>query len=578
MENIKNELQNIAETIKAITNVDITIVDKNLKRIAGTGPLKNKIGSYAPKNSAFEKALTSGKQYLIFDPSTDELCKTCEARDICTEKLELCIPIKNENKIIGILGMSIFDEKTKLEFITKQEDFKNFESRFSSLISTRINEEKLGGIVEYRSSELLTLINSLNEGIIILDNSKNLLSINKYMIEKLNVKNLINTLNISDILPQSVLNEMAKKDFNGEVGPLQIKGNKFVINSSSIIVKGKKKGIVIVFSDFAKMQESVFKANKISDIITFDDIAGESDVIKYAKRQAYQIADKDVSVLLIGESGTGKEIFARAIHYSSSRKNEIFMPINCGAIPENLIESELFGYEKGSFTGASLTGKIGKFELAKDGTIFLDEIGDLPLNMQVKLLRALEEKEITRIGGLNSIKVSPRIISATHKNLYNMVLEKNFREDLFYRLNVVPINIPPLRERGYDIIILARYFLEKFNKIYEKNIKGFTNNCEKLLLKYPFPGNIRELKNLVEYAVNFTENQYIESELIQKRLNNSNLADDNLTLQKMIKIYEKNVIKEHLSKYGYDLNGKKLTAEKLGISIPTLYRKLNDEF
>ncbi|MEW9094586.1 MAG: sigma 54-interacting transcriptional regulator [Clostridiaceae bacterium] len=576
MKHIGNELQNIAETIKAITGVDVTIVDNNLKRIAGTGVLKDKIGGYVPKNSAFEKSLISGRQYLIIDPSTDDLCVDCHGKDTCKEKLELCIPIKIDNKIIGILGMCIFDDKTKLDFISKQEDFKNFESRLSSLISTKINEEKLGVIVEYRSSELMTLINSLNEGIIILNNNKAILSINKYMKDRLNISNVNPYANISDILPLKIVKNLAERSFNGEIGPITIEKNKFLINASPIIVKGKKQGVVLVFSDFDKMQESVLNASKISGIVTFDDIIGESEAIKYVKSQAIQIAEKDISVLLLGESGTGKEVFARAIHFSSRRKNDVFMPINCGAIPENLIESELFGYEKGSFTGANVTGKIGKFELAKDGTIFLDEIGDLPLHMQVKLLRVLEEKEFMRVGGYTNIKINPRIISATHKNLHNMVLEKRFREDLFYRLNVVPIVIPPLRERGYDIIILAKYFLNKYNNIYNKDIKGFTLSCEQALLSYSFPGNIRELKNLIEYAVNFESKDYIDTETINKKWNNASIGNVDLTLSEMTKTYEKKIIKDYLNRYGNDLNGKKIIAEKLGISIATLYRKIDE--
>lgn len=576
MNNIINELQNIAETIKAITNIDVTIVDNNLKRIAGTGVFKDKIGHYVPKNSAFEKSLTSGRQYLITDPSTDELCIDCHGRDICKEKLELCIPMKINNKIIGILGMCIFDDKTKEEFINKQEDFKTFESRLSSLISTRINEEKLGIIVEYRSSELMTLINSLNEGIIILNNNKIILSINKYMKDRLNISNITQHSSISEILPSKIVDTLIEKDFNGEIGPLNIEKYKFIINASPIIVKNRKQGTVLVFSDFDKMQESVFKAHKVSGIVTFDDIIGESEILKRVKSEAIQIAERDISVLLLGESGTGKEVFAKAIHFSSRRKNEIFMPINCGAIPENLIESELFGYEKGSFTGANISGKIGKFEMAKDGTIFLDEIGDLPLHMQVKLLRVLEEKELMRVGGHDAIKVNPRIISATHKDLPNMVSDKKFREDLFYRLNVVPIIIPPLRERGYDVILLAKYFLEKYNELYSKNIKGFTLNCERALLNFSFPGNIRQLKNLIEYAVNFETSNYIDTETINKKWNNTSVSKMDLTLPEMTKAYEKKVIADYINKYGNDLDGKKLIAQKLGISIATLYRKMDE--
>ena len=248
------------------------------------------------------------------------------------------------------------------------------------------------------------------------------------------------------------------------------------------------------------------------------------------------------------------------------------MAINCGAIPENLIESELFGYEKGSFTGASVHGNPGKFEICKDGTLFLDEIGELPLSMQVKLNRALEEKEILRVGGNNPIKVNPRIISATHCSLASMVENNLFRDDLYYRLNVVPIHLPPLRERGYDVIILSRYFLNRFNNVYKKQLQGFTPEAERLLMGYKFPGNIRELRNLIEYAVIFEENSYIGAENLRKKMGTS--TSENLKLSELTRLYEKSVINSKIQELGGDLESKKKAAKQLGISIATLYRKL----
>lgn len=249
------------------------------------------------------------------------------------------------------------------------------------------------------------------------------------------------------------------------------------------------------------------------------------------------------------------------------------MAINCGAIPENLIESELFGYEKGSFTGANTTGKMGIFEVSKEGTLFLDEIGDLPYPMQVKLLRALEEKEITRVGGYRPIKVNPRIISATHKDLRAMIDKNTFREDLFYRLNIVPIYIPPLRERGYDVILLSRYFLNHFSNVYKKNLVGFTPECERFLLQYNYPGNIRELRNLIEYATIFEENSLVGLDNIKSKVGIKEKSC-NSTLADLTRDFEKSVIESQLQIYGDCLDAKREVAKKLGISIATLYRKL----
>ena len=397
-----------------------------------------------------------------------------------------------------------YDEKAKENLLANKGSYMKFESQLSDIISTIISEKNNEIMLEYSSSKLITLINSLNDGIVIVNNNRDIITTNNYINKKLNL-NLDELPNLCELLTDKVYNKLVSQNFNGEAGPVKLNGMEFIINASPIMVKDTQDGIVLLLSDFNKMKESVLESNRKKDLITFDDIVGESEALLQARREAIQVAGKDASVLIMGETGTGKEVFARAIHTASSRKNDPFMAINCGAITESLIESELFGYEKGSFTGASTSGKPGKFEICKDGTLFLDEIGDLPFLMQVKLNRAIEEKEITRVGGNIPIKVNPRIISATHKPLYSMVEKNLFRDDLYYRLNVVPIYLPPLRTRGYDVIILSRYFLNRFSKIYNKDLVGFAPDSERLLMGYNFPGNIRELKNLVEYAVIFEE-------------------------------------------------------------------------
>jgi transcriptional regulator with PAS, ATPase and Fis domain len=397
---------------------------------------------------------------------------------------------------------------------------------------------------------------------------------NRFIIERLNI-NIDRMPGLNYLLTEKIFNKLAEVEFNGEAGPVKLNGMEFVINANPIMVKGHQEGFVLVLSDFNKMKESVLESNRKNDLITFDDIVGESEALLQARREAIQVADSDASVLIYGETGTGKEVFARAIHNLSKRKNNVFMAINCGAIPENLIESELFGYEKGSFTGANSAGKPGKFEISSDGTLFLDEIGDLPFLMQVKLNRALEEKEITRVGGNTSIKVNPRVISATHKNLSSLVEKNSFRDDLYYRLNVVPIYLPPLRERGYDVIILSRYFLNHFSKVYDKDIKEFSQDAEILLLRHKFPGNIRELRNLVEYAVIFEQNGIIGTENLKRKIIQAP-EDDNVKLAELTKAYEKSVIQNKIKKLGNDLDAKKEAARQLGISIATLYRKIDE--
>jgi len=243
----------------------------------------------------------------------------------------------------------------------------------------------------------------------------------------------------------------------------------------------------------------LFELRKIFENRKIEGIVGKSPKILQALDIVHRVAPTNATVLLMGESGVGKELFAKAIHFLSPRADKPFIAINCAAIPPDLLEAELFGYEKGAFTGA-YTSKKGKFELANGGTIFLDEIGDMPLNLQVKLLRVLQEKEVERIGSSKPIKIDVRIIAATNRNLEKLIKEGKFREDLYYRINVVPIYIPPLRERKEDIPVLVNYFLEVFNKEYGKNVK-VSKEVFEVFLNYHWPGNVRELRNVLERMV-----------------------------------------------------------------------------
>ncbi|CAB1248111.1 sigma-54 interaction domain-containing protein [Clostridium sp. MT-14] len=583
IEQIKNDLQDIAETIKAVIDIDITIMDRRLLRVAGTGRLKKKIGLSAPKNSVFEKCLKSGKSYFIENPGGCTECIICETKTQCDEKAEVCFPIIIDGRAEGIIAMIIFDEDKKEMFLKKRDSYKNFDRRMGELISFRIKEKNMHHKLEYKSTELLTIIDSVNEGIITIDSNNRILNLNRYIKEKFKLKEtyLINK-DVSRIIPEKIVNKFQPNNYYIEEETVTVDFNKsrfnFLLSVRPINFDKGIYGAVITFKDFNKLQQSVFKMDGKNSMFRFKDIIGSSDVFVQVKDQVKQVAKKDMPVLLLGESGTGKELFARAIHYESYRKNEVFMPINCGAIPETLMESELFGYEKGAFTGASNSGKMGKFEIAKDGTIFLDEIGDLPLHMQVKLLRALEEKEIVRIGGISTIKVNPRIIAATNKDLYGMVEKGQFREDLFYRLNVIPIRIPALRQRGNDILELSQYFLDRYNNIYDKNIRDFSEKVKEMFLEYSWPGNVRELQNLIEYAINFEKGSIITSETIRRRTGKFNdRVVENESLRDMVLKYERGIINSFIEKYGSDTDSKKLIAKKLKISTATLYRKIGDE-
>jgi len=279
----------------------------------------------------------------------------------------------------------------------------------------------------------------------------------------------------------------------------------------------------------------------------------------------------NISVTVTGETGTGKELVAKAIHYNSSRAKKPFVPVNVAAIPKDLIESELFGHEKGAFTGAS-SRRIGKFEEANGGTLFLDEMAEMDISLQAKLLRALQEKEIIRIGSNEAVKIDCRIIIATNKNLLEEVNEGNFRQDLYYRLFGLPIELPPLRERGNDVIMLAKHFIQTFCKENQLTERTLSASASKKLLSYSFPGNIRELKSIIELAVTLSDTHEITEESLV--FGSQNMVDNLLTEERSMREYNIEIVNRFLEKYD---NNIKLVAEKLDIGVATIYRMLKEE-
>lgn len=346
-------------------------------------------------------------------------------------------------------------------------------------------------------------------------------------------------------------------------------GTKIISNASPIFINGIIKGVVATSKEVTELQkmmekleaaeakvkyfqEELYRKDKFDE--AFENIIGKSGSLREALTIALKAAKTSSTVLIRGESGTGKELLARAIHQASEKKNKPFIRVNCAAIPESLLESELFGHEKGAFTGA-IRRKLGKFELANHGTIFLDEIGEISRDMQVKLLRVLQEREFERVGGLETIKCNVRVVAATNKNLELAMQQGSFREDLYYRLNVIPITLPPLRDRKGDIPLLAEHFIEKICKKENMAVKGISKNVLSLLEAYHWPGNIRELENIIERALALGEGELLDEEAlpgylraahITKAVELVNLVDDEIMT---MEAYEKQIIQKALQKY-----------------------------
>jgi len=329
----------------------------------------------------------------------------------------------------------------------------------------------------------------------------------------------------------------------------------------------------------ALQKEVTYLRQEIDRNFGFENIIGKSKVMKEIYKVVKQIADSRATILIMGESGTGKELVSRAIHYNGNRRNSPFVTINCAAIPDTLIESELFGYEKGAFTNA-IEKKRGRFELAHEGTLFLDEIGELSLMTQAKILRFLEEKEFTRVGGSKTIKVDVRLIAATNKDLNQLIKKGAFREDLFYRINVVPIVLPPLRERKEDIPLLVDHFIKRFSEENQKAVKGISKEALELMMHYEWPGNVRELENLIERVIALTSNESIQpGELPFSFINTSkvnglkeSILSGEVSFAKAEEHFEKEIIRDALKRTNYVQSH---AAEMLGISRRILKYKMD---
>lgn len=580
---IVSTVQSIAEVIASVINVDVTIIDNNLYRIAATGRYKSHIGARVSENSVFGFTLKHGEGFIIENPRKHHACLKCEDKTSCKEHAEVSCPIKINDQTIGVIGLIAFEENQKHAMMGNQTNLMEFLSRMADLIASKLLEQEKTDKIKLLATELEIVLDSVDTGIIAVDEHGDFLHYNIKAVQlfQINEKEAA-IMNIKDLLVNVKVNALLKKDKAIKNREFSYKKNTYhfrgIFNANPIVVGDKNVGMVFTFSNISEM------LNVVNDIATgtiatsLDHIIGDSHCIKMVKENAEKAAKTTSTVLIQGESGTGKELFARAIHFHSNRSKGPFIPINCAAIPEQLLESELFGYEEGSFTGSKRGGKTGKFELANKGTLFLDEIGDMPIHLQTKLLRVLQEYMIEKIGGKDPIPIDVRIIAATHQNLEQKVLEGAFREDLFYRLNVIPLNIPPLRARKEDIIILVKELLDKCNRKLEKHITDIDRDVLEIFMNYQWPGNVRELENTVEYAVNMCTGDVIKERDLPNRFRQVDIPPVAMKAESIMTIKELEIreIKKALHYYGNTKQAISKAAQALGMSRATLYRKIKE--
>ncbi len=485
---------------------------------------------------------------------------------------------------INLISIEVFPKKIyiKIEKISENKKISLMEDITSMDEVKSINEVEL---LTYEANErkLLALIDSVDDGIMAVNKNFQIETFNRYCEKIFHYKREeVIGKDVRTIIKEDapIINLVkSRKDYtNLEFISKNERGNSHYIATGRHIKddNGNTLGWVSSIRDMKKAIEMA-KVVSYTKEGAFNEIVGNSIVIERTKKIAHTVAKGSSTILIRGESGTGKELFAKAIHNLSLRMDKPFIAINCAALPDSLIESELFGYEKGSFTGALNSGKDGLIKEADGGTLFLDEIGELSMVLQAKLLRVLQNSVVRKIGSSREEKVDVRIIGATNRNLEEMIKKKSFREDLYYRLNVIPLYIPPLRDRSEDIPSLVNYFIEELNLTLNKNIVGVDIGFMNKLLEYHWPGNIRELKNIVERAMNLSSSNVLTIDSLMLDINphnfNRELGDDDkcLTLKESIEKVEKASIIEALQKH----KSLRKTAKALGVTHTTIINKIN---
>ena len=576
---IQETVERYAEIISKIAFVDVEVVDRRLFRVAGTGMFKAHVNEdMSSAGYTYSRVLETGERQIIYEPGKDPVCDQCPQKGVCGEEIEIAMPVRLGEEIIGVIGL-VGNSKSRKRMILRNEKlYLDLIEQISDFIAGKAAE------VEDSKDRMALLgainhaINHMDQGVLLMGNDGTVAIANDYARRRLKEEDPVGKKAV--IVPTGdTMNH--RKEYRLSMGKreLSVLGEVYRVPGFT-----NQYSSVLLFEDTRDVQKRYYEMTATVRTVKVDNIVGSSPATMRMKEDIARIAGSTSTVLITGESGTGKEMVATAIWDLSGRKKNRFVAINCAAIPEALLESELFGYVKGAFTGADPNGRMGKFELADKGTIFLDEIGDMPLYLQAKLLRVLQERTIIRIGSNQVIPIDVRVIAATNKDLKEMIREKKFREDLYYRLNVIPLKIPPLRERKEDIEELTDYFAGRYAGLLGKTVRHITESVRRALAACPWRGNVRELENVVEFMVNMMgEDGVLDERTLprdfwddaeEEQIRRAELQPEDGGMIVPLKELERLEIEKALRICGSTTDGKKEAAARLGIGVATLYRKL----
>lgn len=557
----------IERFITAVSNslrLEMAIFDGSCQLFYCTPTYSKKKGR-SVHTPSLQEVIANGS-ILINTPGEIASCIGCRFRDHCPSTIEILCCIHAGTEVAGVLAFTSFTKEGQKRITENNTIYLNAITEMANLFGSQLESITSGQGPANLDASILPVMELCDQPVLLTDAHGVILQYNQLAEDLLKVCELTSA-SLWQIFPNSVVKRIMEGNDLFEKS-VTIGGMATKISTRAIKTSGQITGFYIRISDQLRALSK--------DTSYFEGIIGTSPAISEVQRMIRRIADSPTPVLITGETGTGKELIARAIHEQSRRSKYPFVAINCSSIPDNLFESELFGYEEGSFTGAKKGGKIGKIEMAQGGTLFLDEIGEMPLFAQPKLLRILQEYELERVGSNKKIHLDIRVIAATNRDLGEMVTEKTFRGDLYYRINVINLKLPPLRTRRDDIIPISENYIKKLKLKMDTSLSSISPEARQLLLDYEWPGNVRQLQNVIEYAANLCETDVLMPGDLPETMHGERISSlppvspfppsQDSRDQELLELFEK---------YGYTLEGKKRIADELHISLRTLYRRIS---
>lgn len=541
---IQPTILRFAKMLASVLQLEVEIVDANMVRVAGTGPYGKFFGRQLEGDSRLLRyVIEHQREKIVTHTSEDPVCEGCSCKESCRERAFLGVPIMVEERCIGVISLVAFNTEQQARLNNNLQEVCDYVRHISSILVAKLLDSR--GLSDGVNKVFLNLMSHMDQGCLLLDEKSQVRYANEVALKQLNCQQ-------EQLLGREIGLRPLTFAQQGLTGHMQhiitLADRQELIIGQLHHVQGQQLFLMAFHQSHSALSQPLEPDEGVAQLI------GESKPMRALKKLLHRIALSPSSVLICGESGTGKEVVARAIHRLSPRRDKPFIAINCAAIPEQLLESELFGYVKGAFTGASSTGKQGLIQAAQQGTLFLDEIGDMPLTMQAKLLRVLELREVTPIGASRPIPVDIRIIAATHQHLEQYIAEGKFREDLFYRINVIPIHLPPLRDREGDVALLTHYFLNLHTSRIGLIYPGLSPEVMGLLEGYRWPGNVRELSNLIEYLVNVVQaGEVIESPLLPPNILRNQRSTDHMLEHGQpshMNLHNQRVNTDHMAEHG----------------------------